>query len=531
MKSTKNIVTKLVSVVVFVAIVMVAASCEDLLEEQPISEIGAEDFYKTSSDAFAGLMGVYDAMQPAFRLNHYRWGELRSDNFGPGSESANAADLELIFNSITPGNAGPLRWDDFYILINRVNLLIENVPNISGVDSNILGEAYAIRAFAYFHAIRVWGAVPLYRKPIKGPDDDILKTRTDANTILDLVIIPDMLRAEELITQIQQDYRFSKTSLWALQAEVYMWLKQYGDAKEVLDKIVDSNEFSLVGTPEDWQNLFLNDIGDGSGPMKVMEGPELIFSLAFNINESRDSPGQTRANRGGVFTLFYAGLPSYHISSVLENKWVERFPTDSLGWVTKYPNIDPPLTQVVEYLDDQGMLQDSIAPVYGDFRFYYSREGGFRGLDTRLPGEARLAKYNKSNYSADLDDSDIVMYRYAGMLLLLAEAENRLGNKDRALELVNQIRTARQLPLVLEAEFGASVEDRENYLLDERQFELLGEGKRWWDLRRTDKAIEVLNPILAAYDEGVALTAERLLWPIWETHLLENPNLEPNPGF
>ena len=125
----------------------------------------------------------------------------------------------------------------------------------------------------------------------------------------------------------------------------------------------------------------------------------------------------------------------------MERKWIEKFPIDSLEWATKYPDTAPILTKDD---DADGVLE----PVYGDWRYYFCREGGVEGLDVRLIGEARLAKYNKSNYNQDLDDSDIVLYRYAGMLLLLAEAENQLGNADRALELINQIRTARQLPTV-----------------------------------------------------------------------------------
>lgn len=142
-----------------------------------------------------------------------------------------------------------------------------------------------------------------------------------------------------------------------------------------------------------------------------------------------------------------------------------------------------------------------------------------------------MAKYNKTNYSPNFDDTDIPVYRYAGMLLLLAEAENRLGNISKALELVNKVRSARLLPLVTDTEFGSTLEAREEYILDERQLELLGEGKRWWDLRRTDKAIEILNPVLSQTQGAMLLTNDRLLFPIYIQHLIENPLLEQNKGY
>lgn len=500
----------------------VSISCDSLLDEQPFSEIGASDFWKTNADANLGVAAIYDGMQATYRLKQYLWGEFRSDNFTVGSESASASNLELIFNDVTSGNSGVLDWSDFYIMINRANLAIKYIPQISGFNADLLAEAHAIRAYAYFDAIRVWGALPLFTEPIESSTQELQLSRTDAGTILNDVIIPDMLRAEELVTLVADKYRFTQTTIWALQAEIYMWMQDYDKAKVALDQIVASNEYSLVTTPDEWQNLFINDIQAG-GPGKIMDGPELMLSIRYDINEPRDNPGQVRANRSGIFALFFAGLPSYYLSPVLENKWIEKFPIDSAGWVTKYPDTAPALTT-----DSNA---DGIPEtVYGDWRYYFSRENGI-DLGIKPIGEARLAKYNKTNYSQDLDDSDIVLYRYAGMLLLLAEAENQLGNADRALELVNEIRTARQLPLVAIDEFGASVEERESYILDERQLELLGEAQRWWDLRRTNQAIPVLNSILDTLPGGVPLTQDRLLFPIFDEHLIENPLLKQNAGY
>nr|WP_297915437.1 hypothetical protein [uncultured Allomuricauda sp.] len=58
-----------------------------------------------------------------------------------------------------------------------------------------------------------------------------------------------------------------------------------------------------------------------------------------------------------------------------------------------------------------------------------------------------------------------------------------------------------------------------------------GDGQRWWDLRRTNRALELLNPILDTLSTGVPLTQERLLFPIFDEHLLENPMLDQTPGY
>ena len=517
------------------AIIAISISCDELVDEEPISEIGPENFWRTPEDANAGVVAIYDAMQRAFSTEHYYWGEMRSDNYVEGSASASADRLELVTNNITSGN-GIYRWNNFYTMINRANLAIKYIPDITGANPNLLAEAHALRAFAYFHGIRVWGSMPLFIEPIESQDQELQKPRTPASTILNDVILPDMLMAESLMEQFSNNFRFSETSILCLQAEVYMYMKDYEKAKEALDKLVDLGEFSLVNSVQGWQDLFLNDIGDdgssnvfldgGSeldllGTGKIQQGPELILSINYDLLDN---------DRAGVFAIFFAGLPAFWLSPALENKWRERFPVDSVEWVNKYPDTEPQLRRRVIFADEEGELQDSLAPVYGDWRYYLSREDDIDLSATEI-GEARLAKYNKRNYSANFDDSDIVLYRYSGMLLLLAEAENLLGNTERSLELVNEIRAARLLPSVNDSEFGDSEDDRHNFILDERQFELLGEGKRWWDLIRTDKAIEVLNPILDTIPNARQLTTERLLSPIFDEHLIENPMLEQTPGY
>lgn len=530
-KYINNQIVKLT--IVFFAIAVLCVSCSDLLDEQPISEIGPANFWKNNVDAAAGVAAIYDGMQSTYGDKYFYWGELRSDSYilAPGGATQNNS--ELANQNLTDGNDAVLRWNALYNMINRANQAIKYVPTIASYDQNLLAEAHALRAFAYFDAIRVWGAVPLFTEPTESLED-IQKPQTDGATIMNEVIMPDMLLAEELMSTFSSEFRFSKASIWAMQAEVYMWLQDYAKAKEALDKIIELGEHSLVDNVDDWIDLFYNNqpnnaVPDGRG--KIQEGSELIFSIRYDGSEDRDNPGDNFANRAAIMAIFFSGIPQFFMSTELEDKWQAKFPIEQTLWEEKYPGIDPPLERTVEYIDTLGVLQDSVALVYGDFRYYYSREGQVESFSSKGKGEARIAKWNRTNYNRNFDDTDIVIYRYAGMLLLLANAENQLGNTDRALQLVNEVRTARSLPNVSLAEFGATIDDRENYILDERQLELLGEGKRWWDLRRTNKVLEILNPRLDTIPNTTPITNESLLFPIFIDHLIENPLLEQNLGY
>lgn len=521
------------NLIVIFFIMAISISCDDLVDEKPISTISEETFYQTNSDLEAALMGVYDAMQGTYRQNHFLWGEFRSDNHQPlASGSGNISFAEISNNNINQGNAAA-RWDDLYRMISRANIILKSAPNVPDVNDNLIAEALILRAKGYFDAIRVWGDVPLFTEPVTTPEEASVPV-TDAETIMNEVILPDMIRAQELMDIPQHKFRFSKVSIYAFQAEVYMWLKDYPKAIEALDNLFALGGHSLVTTPEEWQDLFYNNpdtpvLDDERG--KIQEGPELILSIRYDLDENPNFGGRSN-NRSAIMGLFFAGIPSFVLSEEIENKWREKFPITQEEWEAKYPDTDPALTRTVLVDDGMGGEIEQEELVYGDWRYFFCRAGGAEFINSLPIGFARTAKWQKTNYGSAIDDTDIVLYRYAGMLLLLAEAENQVhADGGRALGLINEIRTARQLPLVSETEFGGSKEERLNFILDERQLELFGEGKRWWDLLRNDKAIELLNPILAERENGGVLTEDRLVWPIFDIHLIENPLLEQNPGY
>jgi hypothetical protein len=128
------------------------------------------------------------------------------------------------------------------------------------------------------------------------------------------------------------------------------------------------------------------------------------------------------------------------------------------------------------------------------------------------------------------------MYRLADMLLLRAEAYNQLGNEEEAVALLNSIKTRAGLDPVSAADFDTK-EALEMAVLDERQFELFGEGKRWFDLRRTELVIAVMNPLLRQRQEEAGLTVTGfgdpglVLFPINRDVLNANPSLEQNPPY
>jgi hypothetical protein len=122
-----------------------------------------------------------------------------------------------------------------------------------------------------------------------------------------------------------------------------------------------------------------------------------------------------------------------------------------------------------------------------------------------------------------------IFLRLADIILLKAEALNELGDVNGAAELVNQIRSRVDLP-------NTTASDQASMRLaieKERRLELAFEGHRWFDLKRTGRAIEVINNAIDETGQplGYNLTENRLLWPIPQAELDINTSLTQNEGY
>ena len=161
-----------------------------------------------------------------------------------------------------------------------------------------------------------------------------------------------------------------------------------------------------------------------------------------------------------------------------------------------------------------------------------------------LPGSVFL-KYQGQVYSdnAHIYDSNIVLYRYADVLLLLAEVKNALG-EDPSTE-INLIRKRAFGKKFAGHEFvSGDFAANELAILKERDHEFAGEYKRWYDLLRLQDASKqpLVFSAAAAYSDdhlaGAAPTPilktterQKLLWPVDRTVLNNDPLIKQTEGY
>jgi hypothetical protein len=131
----------------------------------------------------------------------------------------------------------------------------------------------------------------------------------------------------------------------------------------------------------------------------------------------------------------------------------------------------------------------------------------------------------------------VPVYRLADLFLLYAEALNKTGDMANALKYLNFVHQRATLPAYTLVQLATQAQ-MEDAILQERQWELFDEGKRWFDLCRTDHVIQIMDPLLlkrqlaaGASQTGWGTDVRRYLWPLHRNVLNANPNLVQNKPY
>ncbi len=478
------------------------SSCKKDLNLAPVSQISNASFWKTESDARGAMNGMYTILRNEAVNNLFIWGEARSDAMGI---NAGAAVFQNWYeNLLTPDNSGAIfsgastTWAGMYNLIHHANLLLKYVPGITFTAESrkniILAQAYSMRAFAYFTLAKTWGELPL----VTEPTSDLSNIQRERSPVADVfsLIKSDIGQAESLFTDMSfQDGRdmWSLPSLLALKADVYLWTGKrmsggdadFNTALTALNKI-DEADLQLLPS--------FGDIFDYTNK----NNKEILMAVTFKYEETTVSTIYAWMYASDVFmpagvdqaTLNYiqpyAGVPFWGPSNIARNK----------------------------FSADDKRKKETLTEIYGNDGsgpvFHSAIVTKFNG--TVISGQ----RYFLDNY---------IIYRYADVLLMRAEARNAL-HQDPSAE-INRVRQRAYGDDYAGHEFTSGSEsDNDAAILDERFRELMFEGKRWWDLVRFGKAFDLV-PSLNGREEDVYL----LLFPIPTSTLSLEPKVHQNAGY
>lgn len=517
---------KLLKYTCLITLCVTMGSCKKFLDEKPVSEVKITDFYKSKVDIDAATAGMYSSFQQTMvgegqYLDRYHyWGEFRSDNFDRFLNYTTTHVTEVAMNAITPDNTYT-DWSRLYTVIARANSNIKYIPGVMALDQNVtqavvnanLAQSYAMRAICYFYIVRVWGNAPIWLEPYEDVQVDAQRSREPAAKILDEVVIKDLITAYDLMVKNQNPtvYTLNEGAVCAALADAYMWKKDYPNAIIWIKNLFKARSTKGVAY---------------AGVSEVNLEPTATWKSIFT------APANSAETIWSIHWDFVANGCACNVTSFTQNN--KTFQVDPLLY-TKYflphaqtvrPNTDIRPKQTLDLYTVANPANNN----RDRFVKYYASPVN----PTAATSTTALNQFYNQQAPVYL-----VMYRLSDMYLLYAEALNGSGDLPNALKYLNYIRKRATIPEYLATDPKVITQTAmENAILEERQYELIGEGKRWFDLVRTNKVKEVMDPVLIdrqTRNGNTDLTGfgdlRRSLWPISRAVMNSNKKLVQNPGY
>ena len=559
--------------------------CSDFLEIEPQNEIILEKFWNEKADVDAIIAGCYSGMQSENVIKRMMvWGEFRSDNIGPGSNVSSDGSLEKILKENIDAKNGYTSWTDFYSVINRCNTVIKYAPGVAANDpayteselqANI-AEMVALRSLSYFYLIRAFRDVPFSRVAYTDDDQTMDLPATKFNDVLDSLIY-DLesvqnfaVKRYPVTKELYQTGRITQDAIHALLCELYLWKKDYANCVRYADMVIDAKKAIYEENRLKRTNSSLSndeDIARFNGfPLVSNSTSANYYGDAYTILFGRDRNYTDQVNQEIIFQLVFSDSPEGE--GMMANGAVNSFYGNSNASVGLVAPSDYIYAQIEATGQDRRVFAERNKKL--DSRIYtnclYRGSGGDKAINKYTTSTVDIstssgtpeASYG-SKYSRNQNGSNWIIYRLTDIMLLKAEAlaqmvrdgdnpENSEYNRsilDRAFTLVNAVNKRAlcqsQLNDTLRRADYTTKGDMETLVLQERQRELMFEGKRWFDLvrlsQRNGNTQVLTSAALSKATTGEGLIGNHLAkmdaiyWPYNLDEMKVNLNLVQNPAF
>ena len=461
----------------FLAVVtMAVSSCEDELDLVPITNKAANSFYSSEQEIESAVAGVYGQLQNPglYGLDLMGVGEISGeDSFEEIAANDGGRFGQLDDFSTNAGNdlVGDI-WRESYRGIQRVNVVLNRITDIDYADNSVkntrIGEMKFVRGLLYYNLVRLYGDVPLVLEETENPSDFFGQGRTTAAQVYSQ-IEADVNDAVAALPTGKVSGRPAKGAAQALLADVQMTQGNYSGAVANLAAVVNSGEYSLMPTTAEIFGV-ANEGND-----------EILFEVQFASGVG----GNTEGNRAAS---------QFRPSGTTANAKGHNLP--STAFVNMYEESD---TRKNDYVG----IDEAANP------FYFS------------------LKYEVSPTGPNDGGNDIIVMRYADVLLKYAEALNETGSTADAIPFLNEVRNRAGLANTTasaQAEVRAAIEM-------ERRYEFIGEGHRWFDLKRYGTAVATMNKWFADNAKNVVIDESNLFLPIPQSQVDTDPAITQNPGY
>ena len=258
-------------------------SCKKFLDVQPELQVDQSEAIINAGTAATAVNGLYNTLANS---NYYgsNFPALSYLSAGDIQWTGSQSDPSEITKHLTSATNGYVQsaWTAIYKTISSANYIIANVPKVNdplfttATRNQYLGEAYFIRALAYFDLARGWGGVQLILNPTNSPTDNTGIPRSSlADTYAQ--VLKDLNAAEPLVPTAANKNRATQKTVWALKARFYLYTKQWALAEQYATQVINDNQNYALVTP--YSAFFANN---------AVATNESVFELAYTSSNTNN---------------------------------------------------------------------------------------------------------------------------------------------------------------------------------------------------------------------------------------------------
>lgn len=439
-------------------------SCKDFLTVVPETALSSATFFKTEADFLQAVNAAYTQLRPLYNERAWVLEEMHSDNtyyarntlYGAVDPTENVADFAVpTANGVTANDNVLNAYRYNYVIIARANQIL---AAIDGVDfnaeskGNLKGQAQFLRALAYFDLIRLFGKVPLHLIPVTGREDAALPLST-ADQVYAQIEKDATDASKTLYSKAKQEAgRATSGAAKTLLANLYITQKKWAQAETVLKDIVTNDIYKLM---PDYNDAFSYTSTNKNNIESIFEVQYMEGSAGYNGNQ--------------IYRFIPSPITAAEIQPLTGTTNAQPTSQESNNIPT------PNLIRAYEAGDKRKDISIGMVTLSGSLR-----------ADKVYP---YIKKYARPHSLHNNTGQNWPVYRYAEVLLFLAEALNEQGKTTEAATYLNQVRTRAGLA----GTKATAQADMREAIFKERRVELAFENKRWFDLTRTGRVKEIIT--------------------------------------
>jgi starch-binding outer membrane protein, SusD/RagB family len=476
------------------SLVIFCACSKDFLKEDPKGQFIGADAVNSITSLEQLMLGSYKSIINPWDYGIVDGGFMAIIN---GGDDLCATPLKAELAEFDTYTETPMNdririvWQGLYESIQCSNGVIAASPKIKASTTEeqlkldqIVGEAYFMRAFMYYWAVRIWGDIPIVTDPFYSRDKLTIQKSTVSEVYA--LIESDLLKAENLMGDEKPALgRANAGTAKAILADVYLteggWplndASKYALAASKSKEVIDNQDTYGFNLETPLEVLW-------NGDPAANRQSEEVMALYLN-------PAQ------GTYNTIYGAAPR---------------PGEEGGWD--------------DFLPEIYFYKHFPAGIRKDLTFdtvYYSNSSDsifYKDSNTKHPCYRKFYSTDGITWATS---NALCLYRFAQVLLTYAEAQSRSAGtpNDDAYAALNAVRIRAGLPALA----GLSPEAFRKVVIDEKSWEFAGEYTRWFDLKRLQMVEEVNSDSKKDADDYKVIGPIKYYIPIPAVDKQINPNL------